>query len=270
MFACVDSQVQHLQQSLHGCQSQVNILTAELQHKCQQLDTLSESHKALLNRFQELTVLMSEAHNKLNTAVAKSGKAIAAGHTKVKPTRWILSSSEPFHELFSHLCHCMLLLPVQTQQALQPQPYICMLLGTHSRQCNSMHHFVQLHPSLFSSMFQHQAASSAQRKPTQLRLLQPDLLHSAPCLSISHGCLQVFWNNSLVCMPQSAANMVAMYIASGACMCRYGHTCPSQTVFVLLNTLARTGTPMVYPGPPITHAYRCRIFFPFTGRVPTV
>ena len=27
---------------------------------------------------------MSEAHNKLNTAVAKSGKAIAAGHTKVR------------------------------------------------------------------------------------------------------------------------------------------------------------------------------------------
>lgn len=74
-----------MQQSLHGCQSQVNILTAELQHKCQQLDTLSESHKALLSRFQELTVLMSEAHNKLNTAVAKSGKAIAAGHTKVRP-----------------------------------------------------------------------------------------------------------------------------------------------------------------------------------------
>lgn len=45
---------------------------------------MSKSHKALLTRFQELTVLMSEAHNKLNTAVAKSGKAIAAGHSKVR------------------------------------------------------------------------------------------------------------------------------------------------------------------------------------------
>lgn len=77
-------QVQQLQHSLQGCQTQVNILTDELQHKCQQLDTLSQSHKALLSRFQELTVLMSEAHNKLNAAVAKSSKAIAASHTKVR------------------------------------------------------------------------------------------------------------------------------------------------------------------------------------------
>lgn len=83
-ISCINLQVQQLQHSLHGCEMQVSILTEELQHKCQQLDTLSESHKALLSRFQELTVLMSEAHNKLNTAVAKSSKAIAAGHTKVR------------------------------------------------------------------------------------------------------------------------------------------------------------------------------------------
>lgn len=83
-LSCINLQVQQLQHSLHGCEMQISILTEELQHKCQQLDTLSESHKALLSRFQELTVLMSEAHNKLNTAVAKSSKAIAAGHTKVR------------------------------------------------------------------------------------------------------------------------------------------------------------------------------------------
>ena len=96
--------MQQLQHSLQGCQTQVNILTTELQHKCQQLDTLSETHKALLSRFQELTVLMSEAHNKLNTAVAKSGKAIAAGHTKV-------------HNVASVRCMLSVLLPQMPEQA---------------------------------------------------------------------------------------------------------------------------------------------------------
>lgn len=44
---------------------------------------LTKDHNTLLAKFTELTVLMSEAHNKLNTAVVQSSKAMAADHSKV-------------------------------------------------------------------------------------------------------------------------------------------------------------------------------------------
>ena len=51
--------------------------------RCNQLEDLTKDHNALLTKFRELTVLMSEAHNKLNSAVAQSGKTMAKDHTKV-------------------------------------------------------------------------------------------------------------------------------------------------------------------------------------------
>lgn len=45
---------------------------------------MTKDHNALLAKFRELTVLMSEAHNKLNTAVVQSGKAMAKDQSKVR------------------------------------------------------------------------------------------------------------------------------------------------------------------------------------------
>ena len=76
-------QTKQLQYSLQYSHQQNTVLRTELQHSCDQVEELTKDHNALLTRFKELTVLMSEAHNKLNTAVAQSGKAIAKDHTKV-------------------------------------------------------------------------------------------------------------------------------------------------------------------------------------------
>ena len=76
-------QVQHLQQKLQSSQQQDAMLRTELQHRCDKLAALTKDHNALLAKFTELTVLMSEAHNKLNTAVVQSGKAMATDHSKV-------------------------------------------------------------------------------------------------------------------------------------------------------------------------------------------
>jgi len=76
--------VKQLQYSLQCSHQQSSILRIELQHRCDQVEELTKDHNALLTKFRELTVLMSEAHNKLNTAVAQSGKAMAKDHTKVQ------------------------------------------------------------------------------------------------------------------------------------------------------------------------------------------
>ncbi|KAL3138626.1 hypothetical protein ABBQ32_006388 [Trebouxia sp. C0010 RCD-2024] len=78
----LEQQVQHLQQRLHSSQQQDAILRTELQHRCDKLAALTKDHSALLAKFTELTVLMSEAHNKLNTAVVQSSKAVATDHSK--------------------------------------------------------------------------------------------------------------------------------------------------------------------------------------------
>jgi len=76
--------VKQLQYSLQCSHQQGSILRTELQHRCDQVEELTQDHNALLTKFRELTVLVSEAHNKLNTAVAQSGKAMAKDHTKVQ------------------------------------------------------------------------------------------------------------------------------------------------------------------------------------------
>ena len=58
-------------------------MRTELQHRCDRVADLTKDHNALLAKFRELTVLMSEAHNKLNTAVVQSGKAMAKDQSKV-------------------------------------------------------------------------------------------------------------------------------------------------------------------------------------------
>lgn len=88
-------QVQHLQQSLQNSQQQEAILRTELQHQCDQVADLTKDHNALLTKFRELTVLMSEAHNKLNTAVVQSGKAMAKDQSKVCSS---MSSSILFYD----------------------------------------------------------------------------------------------------------------------------------------------------------------------------
>ena len=76
-------QAKQLQYGLQSSHQQSNVLNTELQHRCDQVEELTRDHNALLSKFRELTVLMSEAHNKLNSAVAQSGKAMAKDHTKV-------------------------------------------------------------------------------------------------------------------------------------------------------------------------------------------
>ena len=76
-------QVQHLHQHLKSSQQQEAILRTELQHRCDKVADLTKDHNALLTKFRELTILMSEAHNKLNTAVVQSGKAMAQDQSKV-------------------------------------------------------------------------------------------------------------------------------------------------------------------------------------------
>ena len=76
--------MKQLHYSLQCSHQQSSILRTELQHRCDQVEELTKDHNALLTKFRELTVLMSEAHNKLNTAVAQSGKAMAKDHTKVQ------------------------------------------------------------------------------------------------------------------------------------------------------------------------------------------
>ena len=84
-------QVNQLHHSLQCSQQQSASLRAELQRRCEQVEQLSQDHNALLAKFKELTLLMSEAHNKLNSAVAQTGKAIATHQTKVQQ-RTTLSS----------------------------------------------------------------------------------------------------------------------------------------------------------------------------------
>ncbi|KAL0038651.1 hypothetical protein WJX79_001697 [Trebouxia sp. C0005] len=88
----LEQQVKQLQYSLQCSHQQSSILRTELQHRCDQVEELTQDHNALLTKFRELTVLMSEAHNKLNTAVAQSGKAMAKDHTKTALRKWSQSN----------------------------------------------------------------------------------------------------------------------------------------------------------------------------------
>ncbi|DBB00203.1 TPA: hypothetical protein ACH3X1_014034 [Trebouxia sp. C0004] len=88
----LEQQVKQLHYSLQCSHQQSSILRTELQHRCDQVEHLTQDHNALLTKFRELTVLMSEAHNKLNTAVAQSGKAMAKDHTKTALRTWSQSN----------------------------------------------------------------------------------------------------------------------------------------------------------------------------------
>ncbi|DBA96781.1 TPA: hypothetical protein ACH3X3_012950 [Trebouxia sp. C0006] len=88
----LEQQVKQLQYSLQCSHQQSSIFRTELQHRCGQVEELTKDHNALLTKFRELTVLMSEAHNKLNTAVAQSGKAMAKDHTKTALRTWSQSN----------------------------------------------------------------------------------------------------------------------------------------------------------------------------------
>ena len=90
------------------------MLRTELQHRCDKLAALTKDHNALLAKFTELTVLMSEAHNKLNTAVVQSGKAMAADHSKVLwqhlAERYIITQGSKHLLVVSRVSPCMALM----------------------------------------------------------------------------------------------------------------------------------------------------------------
>ena len=100
-------QVQHLQQNLQSSQQQEAILRTELQHRCDKVEDLTKDHNALLTRFRELTVLMSEAHNKLNTAVVQSGKAMAKDHSKVNEHTCSQTNRHVHNSRNSHSVECL-------------------------------------------------------------------------------------------------------------------------------------------------------------------
>ena len=105
-------QAKQLQYGLQSSHQQSNVLNTELQHRCDQVEELTRDHNALLSKFKELTVLMSEAHNKLNSAVAQSGKAMAKDHTKVSKmwlayTHAIIDSKTLCGQGYIHCCYCI-------------------------------------------------------------------------------------------------------------------------------------------------------------------
>lgn len=83
-------------------------MRTELQHRCDQVADLTKDHNALLTKFGQLTVLMSEAHNKLNTAVVQSGKAMAKDQSKVRSSMWLcddtLAAEEVVCLCIGHVC----------------------------------------------------------------------------------------------------------------------------------------------------------------------
>ena len=85
-------------------------MRTELQHRCDKVADLTKDHNALLAKFRELTVLMSEAHNKLNTAVVQSSKAMAKDQSKVRSNIssiiWLCCGMPALVAVFCHAPLC--------------------------------------------------------------------------------------------------------------------------------------------------------------------